>query len=352
MEERVLKWVSVLGLALVLVVGSCMPFFPKIHEQQVFAQKQRELELERQDESVLISAQKPEEVVLLDTKIDSQLQLELPEGITKEDVEITNDYLTQVISIKIKTEEEDYFSNYEIRGYCDFIAKMNYYRSTDFGVVEFDLDQVCEVYYNIEENHLAIDLIDPHEIYDKVVVIDAGHGGRAAGAVKKNISEKDIDLAIALQLKEILDGQSKIGVYYTRLDDSNPSLKQRVALANKAKADLFVSIHNNASASGNFSSLNGTQVLYSESDDSTYNSYGFAQICLNNITAELGSKSIGLLKGDEIHIIRNSNAPVALVEVGFMTNKTELDNLNSPEYQKKAAQGIYNALLEAFEEGY
>ena len=53
-----------------------------------------------------------------------------------------------------------------------------------------------------------------------------------------------------------------------------------------------------------------------------------------------------------MYIIRTSKVPVALIEVGFMTNYDELDKLKSPKYQKKAAQGIYNAIMEAFEEGY
>ena len=61
---------------------------------------------------------------------------------------------------------------------------------------------------------------------------------------------------------------------------------------------------------------------------------------------------MGLLPGDEIYIIRTSNVPVALIEVGFMTNNTELQKLNSEEYQIQAAQGIYQAMKQAFQEGY
>lgn len=80
----------------------------------------------------------------------------------------------------------------------------------------------------------------PQEVYDKVVVIDAGHGGRAPGANKQGVNEKEIDLDIVLQLKKILDEDDhNIGVYYTRTDDSNPTFDQRVQLANKSDADLL-----------------------------------------------------------------------------------------------------------------
>ena len=161
---------------------------------------------------------------------------------------------------------------------------------------------------------------------------------------------KDIDLAIVLQLQEIFAASDEnIGVYFTRTDDSNPTFDQRVQLANKSNADLFISIHNNSTASGRMSGIQGTQVMYSESSEA---SQRFAQICLEEVTSELGSKNKGLVKGDSIYIIRTSEVPVALIEVGFMTNQEELDLLRSEEYQRQAAQGIYDAIMRAFEEGY
>ena len=70
------------------------------------------------------------------------------------------------------------------------------------------------------------------------------------------------------------------------------------------------------------------------------------------MTEEIGSKNKGLVKGDSIYIIRTSEVPVALIEVGFMTNEEELALLRSKEYQKQTAQGIYDAILRAFDEGY
>ena len=65
-----------------------------------------------------------------------------------------------------------------------------------------------------------------------------------------------------------------------------------------------------------------------------------------------GSANKGLVTGNEMYIIRNSEAPVALLEVGFMTNYEELNLLCSEEYQIRVAQGIYNAVMRAFAEGY
>ncbi|MCR4674525.1 MAG: N-acetylmuramoyl-L-alanine amidase, partial [Lachnospiraceae bacterium] len=64
----------------------------------------------------------------------------------------------------------------------------------------------------------------------------------------------------------------------------------------------------------------------------------------------LGSNSKGLVAGDEIYIIRTSNVPVALAEVGFITNKEELEKMVSEEYQQKAAQSLYDAIITTLKE--
>ena len=229
------------------------------------------------------------------------------------------------------------------------------YKRQEYGVIEISLDSVVELQKTSDEHYIYMDFLTPHEVYDKVVVIDAGHGGNAPGATKQGINEKDIDLAIVLKVKELFDeaGDESVGVYYTRTDDSNPSLEQRVDMANKAGADLFISVHNNSTKSGRMSSINGTAVMYDEEKASEENgSMQLAQICLEEMTAALGSTSKGIVKGHEIYIIRTAEMPVALIEVGFMTNQDELNRLNDEAYQKEAAQAIYNAIYRAFQEGY
>lgn len=222
-------------------------------------------------------------------------------------------------------------------------------------MVEFVTNQVYELETSYDEEYYYIDFLTPQEVYDKVVVIDAGHGANMPGATKGNIYEKDIDLAIVLKLKELLDGSKdkSIGVYYTRTEDTNPSFENRVGLANKSNADLFISVHNNSTPSGRMSSINGTQVMYDEAKENVeFGTKGLAQICLEEVIAMTGSSNKGLVKGNEIYIIRTSEVPVALIEVGFMSNQAELKKLQSEEYQMRVAQGIYNAIMRALNEGY
>ena len=281
-----------------------------------------------------------------------ELNVELPENVHWKDVTIENDYFNRTIFVNFPNGVENYSDNYVVRGSSDHIENLSYYKEGDTGILEIKLDKACEYSYSYKSGFLCMKLIDLHDIYEKIVVIDAGHGGKMPGAVKKNIREKDINLEIVLKIKALFDevDESKVKVFYTRLEDVNPSLKERADMANNLNADVFISIHNNASASGKFNSENGTMVLYSP--DETDESKRLAELCLENVNASTGSKRLGLVKADHIYIVRSSKVPVALIEVGYMTNTKELNNLCSSEYQQKVAEGVYDAIMQAFEEGF
>ncbi len=353
MEEKTLKFAAVFLILLTLTMCVVLPYFPEIHTRAVEAREQRLAEeefaanqTEMNDLTLAVSDMPAEEH-------ESQLKLRLPEGVGGEAIQYTNDYVTQTIRIEIPGTDSAYFDSYPIMGSSNHIDTLSYAHEGGEGVIEIVMDKVYELETEYDDSYYYFDFLTPQEVYDKVVVIDAGHGGRAPGATKQGVNEKDIDLAIVLQLKELLDNNDRnIGVYYTRTDDSNPTFDQRVQLANKSNADLFISIHNNSTLSGRMSSASGTAVMYNEADEKELGSRRFAQICLEEVTAKLGSRNRGLVEGDDIYIIRTSEVPVALIEVGFMTNQEELDLLRSEEYQKEAAAGIYQAILRAFDEGY
>jgi N-acetylmuramoyl-L-alanine amidase len=99
--------------------------------------------------------------------------------------------------------------------------------------------------------------------------------------------------------------------------------------------------------------VNGTAVLFDEKKETEGNSSKhLANILLEQTCDAIGSKNMGLVNGNDIYIIRTSDAPAALVEVGFMTNPKELKKLTSEKYQKTCAEGIYSGILQALEEGY
>lgn len=356
MERRVVKITTVFMVIFTIVAGVTLFYLPKLHASQVAGQEEQVI-LESNENtgevmSVDMSAQEEAEESI---DFSQQIRIALPEGVTEQNVTITNEYLTQTIDIIFPNVDESYIYNHPIMGRSNNIDNLTFESEKDQGIIEITLDKVFEVQPTFAEGYLYLDFLAPHDIYDKVVVIDAGHGGRMPGATVQNKCEKDIDLAIVLQLRQIFEENpnDKIGIYYTRMDDSNPSFEQRVGLANKTDADIFISIHNNSTVSGKMSSINGTAVMYDELKEETpCGTKALAQICVDEVSGILGSRNRGTINGNEIYIVRNSEVPVALIEVGFMTNQTELNNLISEDYQRKAAQGIYNAIIRAFNEGF
>ncbi len=349
MEEKALKIASVSLVLMTILAVVFLPYLPRIHTLDMEARERRLAEEEYADSQMQMQALALKEEGSADTQ-KGQLSIRLPEGIDGDSVRVSNDYVTQTVRVEIPGTDAAYFDNYPIAGSSSYIDHLSYAKQNGEGMIEIVTDRVYELDTSYDENYYYFNFLTPQEVYDKVVVIDAGHGGRAPGATKQGVNEKDIDLAIVLQLREIFEEcDENIGVYYTRTDDSNPTFDQRAQLANKSDADLFISIHNNSTRSGRMSGTKGTQVMYSET---SAESEAFAAICLEEMTSALGSRNKGLVEGDSIYIIRTSEVPVALIEVGFMTNQEELDLLRTQEYQRQAAEGVYNAILRAFEEGY
>lgn len=349
MEEKALKFAAIFLLLLAVSLFFAFPLFPKLHTREQEMREARLAEEEFASRQTQMQDLEIKEEENSGTGTTAQLSLRLPEGVDGSSIQVTNDYVTQTVRVEIPGTDAAYFDSYPIAGSSNHIDNFSYTREGDVGIIEIAMDRVYELDMEYDAGHYFFNFLMPQEVYDKVVVIDAGHGGRVPGATKQGVKEKDIDLAIVLQLKKLFEESGEnIGVYFTRTDDSNPTFDQRVQLANKSGANLLVSVHNNSTGSGRMSGTNGTQVMY---DELSEQSRRFAQICLEEVTAELGSRNKGLVEGDSIYIIRTSEVPVALIEVGFMTNREELALLSTEEYQKKAAQGIYDAIWRAFEEG-
>lgn len=283
--------------------------------------------------------------------LDSQMRLELPAKTGGADVEIVPDSINRKIHIVIPGADENYLYDYQIIGKSDEIENLDYINEGSGGTIELTMNKLVAFKSGYDEDYFYLEFLSLEEAYDRLVVVDAGHGGKMPGAVSGDKYEKNITLAIVQQMKALFDGieDSRIGVFYTRLDDTNPDLSSRVGLANDLGADLFVSIHIN-SLKGN-ANVEGVEVMYNElAADTAFDSKDFAQICLDEEAKASGAKKRRLVAGNRIHIIRNAKMPAALVEVGFMNNPRELAKMLDPSYQQKAAQGIYNAVIKSLEQ--
>ncbi|MBQ9119156.1 MAG: N-acetylmuramoyl-L-alanine amidase [Lachnospiraceae bacterium] len=214
----------------------------------------------------------------------------------------------------------------------------------------FTLDTVYAYRIVEDEYNYYICLLRPKDVYDKIVVVDAGHGGIDSGTYAKNheYDEHEMNLSIVLYLKELLDATPEIKVYYTRVTDRSLTLSQRVGLANAVEADFFLSVHCNGNETRY---LNGTEVLYTAAQDDWQgmNSKGFAQICMDKLDAYLGLKNLGLeARENNVTILKDAQVPVALAEVAYMSNASDMEQLAKERTRRAAAQALYEAILEGY----
>ena len=188
------------------------------------------------------------------------------------------------------------------------------------------------------------------KVKGRVVVIDAGHGGTQSGAVYGGVKEKDLNLSIAKKLETKLK-ELGIVTYMTRNNDSTVSLYARSDLANSKNADLLISVHNNAGLLKH----TGSMTLYYPSSSKTkgkLSSYEFASIVQRNMCNTLGTKDMGVIERPGLAVLRTSNMPAVIAEVGYMTNASELSKLKTPAYQEKAAEALKKAIVESLEKMY
>lgn len=176
------------------------------------------------------------------------------------------------------------------------------------------------------------------------VCVDAGHGGSDVGAVGLDGSyEKDDNLRLALKVADALK-ESGVTVILTRSDDSDTQLNSRSKIANKAKADIFVSLHRNSTANPN--TTKGIEIWIHSSGSER--SYAAADDILNNLEQVGISENRGVRIGtqgdsdDDYVVIRDTDMTSMIIEMGFMTSQDDLDyfNENIDNYAKAISNGV------------
>lgn len=203
--------------------------------------------------------------------------------------------------------------------------------------------------YNIsgraETNDTAITIISPGTPDEKIIVIDAGHGGVDPGAVVGSIYEKNFNLDIALRLNRLLESKN-IKTYMIRENDVFVGLYERAYIANKLNATLFLSIHNNALP--NNKNYGGTETFYFENGSAVGNINGevFAGLVQRKLVQYLNTAD-RLIKPKNYVVIKATSMPAVLAEVAFLTNEKDLSNLLDDDFRQRAAEALCEAILEA-----
>ena len=176
------------------------------------------------------------------------------------------------------------------------------------------------------------------------IFIDPGHGGPDPGAVGNGVTEEYVNLNVSLELARLLrEAGFDVKIYRTTSDENvlqnkNADLSNRAQTANKWGADYFISIHTNSSENP---SAQGVEAY-------VYRLGGASERLAKSITKavseELGSRNRGVMQAN-FAVLKRTNMPAVLIELGYLTNQTEALNLNSPAWQRAVARAIFNGIV-------
>ncbi|MBM7569555.1 N-acetylmuramoyl-L-alanine amidase [Aquibacillus albus] len=195
---------------------------------------------------------------------------------------------------------------------------------------------------------LAVTAIQPstkqedYHVFDKkTIVIDAGHGGRDVGAIGDSGSyEKEYTLLTANKIKTLLQTLGA-NVVLTRKNDNYLTLSGRASMANLVNADAFLSLHYNSTPQ--YPNARGVSTYY-YSDRDQQLAYFLQQELLK--ATEMDDRGTHFAN---FQVTRENHRPSALLELGFLSNKTEEENIKSSVFQEKIAKGIIRGLRRYFE---
>lgn len=200
--------------------------------------------------------------------------------------------------------------------------------------------------HNSEEPDGSVGDRNYSSIKAPVIMLDPGHGGIDNGCAVGEIFEKDVNFDIALKTKALLEDMG-YQVVMTREEDVKVFLEERVQACLDAKADIFVSIHQNL--------YDGEEAEYVYGMESYYSSYHspegskkLAQMVQSKLIANTEARDRGVLEVDDLVVIVKATCPSVLIETGFLSCTKEREKLLSDEYQNKIASAIADAIDEFF----
>lgn len=175
----------------------------------------------------------------------------------------------------------------------------------------------------------------------RVIVVDAGHGGRDSGAVQNGVREKDVALSVALKTRDRLEALG-YKVLMTRTTDVYPSLAERYRLANNSKADAFISIHFNSAGTP---AATGIETLYSNKNSQNK---AFAQSIQNELIKDTGARNRGLKPRNDLAVLNGTTGISVLPELGFLSNPHDVKELKTDAYHGKVANSLANGVHNYF----
>ncbi len=279
------------------------------------------------------------------------LKINKPDEVSFTDIKTSDDYTNKRFFIYIPGNHKDYYTSNKISVNSSVVTGTQITYKSD-GYTEITVNTSKLQGYKLVSLGDVIGVVvdNPANIYDNIVVLDAGHGGNDPGASAGGYDESDITLEIIYKkAKEYFDSEeSNVKAYWTRTNDTFITLSNRASYASEIGADMFVSLHMNSSTN---LSAKGTEVFYStvnnHTADNGINSKKLAEICLDNIVSVLKTNNRGV-KTANYYVIKNNTVPAVLIELGFISNTSDRQLITDDVAQQTAAKAIYDSVIAAF----
>ena len=265
------------------------------------------------------------------------------------DVKYTDRYQKREYVITLPGDYREHFGSGLVK-INDGIIDNIHVQLNDSGDTEVTIKTATIYEFRVEENEkgIAIKAYKPKELYKKIIVVDAGHGGNDPGALAGGgkYYEKDINLGVTLELKKLLDQHPDIKVYYTRTSDVRPSLEERCLLANEVEADFFFSIHSNTFSQ---SAYRGTETLYLPGENTPgLNSFELADVVQRVFSENTLFPNYKKKQRDNLYVLNWTKMPAIILEMGYMSNPEDFILLTDKNYYDEIAKGIELSILETF----
>ena len=267
-----------------------------------------------------------------------------------ENAEHTDDYLHGKYQIVLPGDYSSIYGSGTMNLPNTEVSSVTFSQQQGKTAITFTQNNVRAYTVTEEANDYYIHIKNPKEVYDKVLVLDAGHGGMDPGTNGNGLKEKDLNLSILQKAYEKLQQTDKVKVYVTRIDDTYPENTARAEMANDI-ADVFLSIHMN-SASPN-PTPNGTEALFITHETDVVGkltSQTVATVVLKNVVNALGTNNRGLKYDTEeqknLIVLNRTTVPAVIIETLFLSNPGDAKKISDQQYQQKVAEAIYDSIIE------
>lgn len=351
-QDGLMKKAAVYCTVFVLTAMGVMLYFSANKTVAIAEVPQAEVVERKEEETEPVIKEENHITIERNNKNTNYFCIPMPDGVAAENVTLENHYIDRELWVGIQLPGAEaqgrFYEENSVFGSCENVLDGHFETEADHIYLKFTLTNVYEYQSIFENSILYVKFVSPKEVYDKIVVIDAAYGAEDFGVSAEAVKGKEITLNIAKALKGKLD-DTDIQVYYTRMDDSNPTSDIRVGLAADTKADMLIRIEVGESEN---TKEYGTEAVYnSRFFIPGFGSVELADILEREVVTAISGKANGLVDaGDDDAVIMDATVPATAIRVGYLTNGQEEILLQREDYIDRIAEGIYNAIMKAYEQ--